>query len=749
MNQDLIIHGAKTNNLKDVTVTIPKNKFVVFTGVSGSGKSSLVFDTIYTEAQRQLIETFSAFARKRMPKLSRPPVDEIEHLATAIMIDQKRLGKSSRSTVGTVNDILSYMRMLFSRCGEPEHLPQAMFSFNLPDGMCPECLGKGQVHRVIVERFVDYSKSLNEGAILHPYYKVGSWMWKELIGSKLFDADKSLQDWPQSELDILLYAEEFPLKEVSSDNFKKTFEGLIRKVERNRNLKDEEDSENNKQSIEQFFEDGVCPACHGARLNERSRNIRVAGKTIVELSSMELDELDQFLANIDDPLATKIVAKIRRILGHLIDIGVSYLSLDRPVATLSGGESQRVKMAKQLDCDLTGLLYILDEPSTGLHPRDDKQLIELLYGLRDRGNSVYVVEHNPDIIEAADWVIDIGPKAGKFGGTVVFNGPTAELKNTDTATAKYLTTFQNPPQRTYQRRSASDYFFIENATVHNLKNVSVKIPKGIFTCVTGVAGSGKSSLIHDVFLKEHPEAVVVDQSAPTKSSRAIPVTYIGAFDLMRKELAKRTGEDASLFSFNSKGGCPTCKGAGSVAVTMGFMDDVRMTCETCGGSRYREEVRAIICDGKNITDILAMNPSEAFDFFESKEIRKKLQALIEVGLGYMAIGQSFSTLSGGECQRIKIAAELYKKGNIYILDEPTTGLHMADVHNFMDIVDNLVNQGNTVIIIEHNVDVMSRADWIIDMGPEGGNRGGEVLFTGTPEDLIHCEQSYTGKFLKL
>lgn len=750
MENKLVLKGVHTHNLKGFDLEVPKNKLVVFTGVSGSGKSSLVFDTIYTEAQRQLIETFGSFARKRLPKLSRPPVDEIKNLSTAIIIDQKRLGRNLRSTVGTATEILPYMRVLFSKCGEPSIGHAFRFSFNNPEGMCPECRGLGKKITIDVDMFMDRKKSLNEGAINYPEYKVGSWFWRELVGCGLFDADLPLEGYTKTELNDLLHAENIPIdKRHGLGLYSKTFEGVIRRLERLNNAKGEDETSEDKKSVyEQFFVYANCPACGGARINDKARSVLINGRNIAELSDLELTELDIYLSSVDIPLAKPLVAKMRSIMSHLIDIGVGYLSLNRPVATLSGGESQRVKMARQLDCDLTGLMYILDEPSIGLHPRDNQKLIEILKKLRDRGNSVLVVEHDPEIITAADWIIDIGEKAGVHGGNVIFTGTSDDLKDSDSLTSVFIEDARRNSGEKVKRKAWSQFFEITNATTHNLKNVSVKIPKGVLTCITGVAGSGKSSLIHEVFLKTHPDAIVVDQTAPVKSPRANPATYIGVFDLMRKEIAKATGVDASLFSFNSKGGCPTCNGMGYVTVEMGFMDDMKMVCEECGGKRYKDEVLELRYKGKNMYEILELTVSEARDFFSSKEIAKRLTALCDVGLDYLRIGQAFSTLSGGESQRIKIAGELHKEGNIYVMDEPTTGLHMSDTHKFMGIIRELVSKNNTVIIIEHNLDVIKHADWVIDLGLEGGSRGGEIIFEGTPEGLANCAIGYTGQYLK-
>jgi len=747
VEKGIVIKGARTHNLRNISLTVPKNQVVVFTGVSGSGKSSLVFDTIYTEAQRQLIETFSSFARRRLPKLSRPPVEEITNLSTAIVIDQRRMGHNLRSTVGTATEILTYLRLLFSRCGEPFIGPSFFFSYNHPEGMCPDCQGLGKRITVDAELLLDKEKTLREGAVNHPDYRVGGWNWRELVGSELFPNDTPLRDFPADEIDKLLYAADIPMtKKHGAGIYTKSFEGIARKLERLYISKGEDElPEERRDAYQQYFLYADCETCGGTRLNRRARSVVLHGRTLADLVNLELTEFAGWLAGIHTPVAVPLVRKMQRITGHLIDIGVGYLSLNRPVSTLSGGESQRVKMARQLDCDLVDLMYILDEPSIGLHPKDNAKLIGLLRQLRDKGNSVLVVEHDPEIINSADWVIDVGPHAGVNGGEVLFAGPVDVLRQSGTLTAQYLGRREEPPVR---RKPWKNYFEIKDAGVNNLKNVSVKIPQGVLCCITGVAGSGKSSLIHDVFVRENRQAVVVDQSAPAKSSRSIPATYVGFFDLIRKEIAAATGTDPSLFSFNSKGACPNCKGMGYVSVEMSFLDAVKMQCDVCKGQRYQEEVLAIKYQGKNIFEILEMTIGEAADFFANPEISKRLQVLSEVGLDYLRVGQPLSTLSGGEAQRIKLASELHKKGNIYVLDEPTTGLHMADIDRFLGIIKQLVANDNTVIVIEHNLDVIKHADWIIDLGPEGGSQGGEIIFEGTPEEIIKCEKSYTGAYLR-
>lgn len=745
-NQNIIIRNAHTNNLKNVDVEIPKHKLVVFTGVSGSGKSSLLFDTIYTEAQRQLIETFGTFARARLPKLSRPDVDDILNLSTPIVIDQRRLGNNLRSTVGTVTELSTYIRLLYSRIGQPFlSLPSFAFSFNHPEGLCPHCHGLGKQVKIDLNLFLDKEKSLREGAIQHGHYKSNSYLLKELIGYNLFDADKKLKDYSDEELNKLLYSEPVLLdKSTTKLTYNRTFEGIARKLEHAIiDRADDEPDDDEKNAYNKFFTYQICDACHGSRLNERARSVKINGVSIDELFGMEISDVLEFVRKVDDPMeiSRPIIRKVSFLLEQLVEIGVGYLSLERPVSTLSGGESQRVKMARQLDCDLVDLLYVLDEPSIGLHPRDTEKLMSVLHRLRDKGNSVFVVEHDPDIIRQAEWIVDIGPKAGRLGGNVVYNGLPEGLFDTDSLTAQCL---RKKPSGDSVRKAWKEFYSINHACANNLKDVSVRIPKGILTCITGVAGCGKSSLIHQCFVPAHPEAVVIDQQPIGRTSRGNIGTYIGIFDFIRKEFAAATGHDASLF----RGACPKCNGQGVLSYEMHFLDSVKTRCDECDGKRYKLEVLELKYQGKDIAEVLDMTVNQAEEFFKVAKINRHLELLQEVGLGYLKLGQSLSTLSGGESQRLKIATELRKRGNIYIMDEPTTGLHISDIDNFYHIVKKLVDAENTVIIIEHNLDIIRRADWIIDLGPEGGKRGGEVIFEGTPEDLMKCERSWTGRYLK-
>ncbi|MFH1258138.1 MAG: excinuclease ABC subunit UvrA [Candidatus Micrarchaeota archaeon] len=745
--ENIIIRGARTHNLKNISLEIPRNRVVVFTGISGSGKSSLVFDTVYTEAQRQLIETFSSFARSRMPKLSKPDVDEIRNISTAIVIDQKRMGVTLRSTVGTATELYTYLRLLFSRCGDTFIGPSFAFGFNHPMGMCEACKGLGKRIRIDVEGLIDKEKTIREGAVNHPDYRVGGWNWREIVGIELFEVDKKLRDFSEKELNDFLYAKAIPIvKKHGGGTYTKNYEGIVSKLERlHVNKAKEQLSEERKDAYTKYFIYSDCDACGGSRINEKARSVRLNGKTIPELVNMELTELSAFLETVEGDIAKPIVRKMQQILAYLIEIGVGYLSLNRAVVTLSGGESQRVKMARQLDCDLVNMMYVLDEPSIGLHPRDINRLIEMLGKLRDKGNSVFVVEHDPSVILSADYVVDIGPRAGSLGGEVVFAGTVEGLLKSGGLTGKFLNARSNGHMK---RKEWREFIEIRNATLHNLKNVSTKIPKGVLTCITGVAGSGKSSLINDTFLKENPDSIVIDQSPVGKNSRSNPATYIGVFDLIRKEFAKSTGKPPALFSFNSEGACPKCNGLGTISYEMSFLDDVRVVCDECSGKRYTDEVLELQYKGKNIHDVLCMTILEARDFFEDPEIRRKLGVYCDVGLDYLEIGQPLSTLSGGEAQRIKLASELHKKGRIYVMDEPTTGLHPADIEKLLHIIKSLVQNNNTVVVIEHNLDVIKHADWIIDLGPEGGRKGGEILFEGTPEQIFDCKGSYTGEYLK-
>lgn len=738
---DIQIIGAREHNLKDISVSIPKKKIVVFTGVSGSGKSSLVFDTLYSEAQRQLIETFSSFARRRLPKISRPDVDEIRNLTSTIIIDQKKMGNNPRSTVGTSTELYTYLRLLFSRCGEPATYDSRFFGFNNPYGMCPRCKGLGREVEVNLDAIIDWDKSLNEGALRYSHFKKTGWFFRTIRSSELFDMDLPLRDWGKERLDLLLYSDKLNIK-TSRLIHDFNFYGIVPLLDRR--VMNHDETPGYLESDESIFTYRPCSECGGSRLNERARRVSLYGKTIPELVDLELTDLLEYLNTVSGPVSDPIVNRMKPIAQNLIDIGVGYLSLNRGVGTLSGGESQRVKMARQLGCDLTDLTYIFDEPSVGLHQRDIAKLVDMLKKLRESGNNILVVEHDQSVMKNSDYIIDLGPSAGMMGGNVEFQGSYEELEKSDTITGKML---RSRIDSSNKRRVSSKYLEIKNASIHNLKNIDVKIPKDIFVCVTGVAGSGKSSLILDVFAKDHPDAIVIDQASIGRSSRSNPATYTGVFNYVRKIFADATGEPERIFSFNSEGACPKCKGTGNLKVDMFFLESVTITCDECEGRSYKSDVLEYRYKEKNINQVLDMTVTEALHFFEDEKITRRLQILSDVGLGYLKLGQSISSLSGGEAQRIKLAKELHKRGNTYILDEPTTGLHMADVEMLINVVNRLVDQGNTVIVIEHNMDVVKKADWIIDLGPEGGSKGGEIVAEGTPEMVMNEDSSYTGQYL--
>jgi excinuclease UvrABC ATPase subunit len=747
MPQEYIeLRGARENNLKNISLRIPKRKITIFTGVSGSGKSSIVFDTIAAESQRLLNENFSMFVQNFLPKYSQPEADSIENLSMSIVVDQKRMGGGSHSTVGTITDINTILRMLFSRLGQPHVGPTNFFGFNDPQGMCLNCNGLGRKLEVNLDKFLDKSKSLNEGAILFPEYAVESWGWSNLINTGLFDPDKQISQYTQKELNDLLYSEPIKVKtKIGAKDFNMTYEGIINRFV-NKYIKQDlkTKSERTQKSVEPFMTMGPCSECNGTRLNQTILNCRINGYNIANLTGMEIPELIEVVKTIKIPAAEPLVKALLERLQNLADIGLEYLSLSRETDTLSGGESQRVKIVKHLGSSLSDVIYIFDEPSIGLHPRDVHRMNELLQKLRDKGNTVIVVEHDPDVIKVADHIVDVGPLAGPHGGEIVFEGSYADLLKAGTLTGRHMQ--QSIPIKD-AFRTPTGKLPIKNAQVNNLQNVSVDIPTGVLTVVTGVAGSGKSSLINQVFLQQHPDAIVIDQSAVGVNSRSNPATYTGILDDVRKAFAAANNVQASLFSFNSKGACENCQGLGVVYTELSFFDSVKSPCEVCGGKRFKDEVLAYKLNGKSISDVLAMNVEQALDYFELKEVVKKLQVMSDVGLHYLGLGQPLSTLSGGECQRIKLASELHKKGSIYIMDEPTTGLHMSDIDHLMQVINRLVDTGNTVVVIEHNLHVIKNADWIIDLGPEGGSQGGRVVFEGTPRDLLKAKGSLTSAYL--
>ncbi|MDT0449217.1 excinuclease ABC subunit UvrA [Streptomyces hesseae] len=749
----IVITRAREHNLKDVCLTIPKGVITVFTGVSGSGKSSVVFDTVAVESQRQLNETFPTFVRNRLPKYEKPEADGIRHLSPAIVVDQRPLGGGSRSTVGTVTDIASLIRLLFSRAGEPSAGMSTAYSFNDPSGACPACQGLGRTVQLDLECFFDRSKSLNDGALLFPLFNVGGVQWTLFTRSGLFDNDKPLRSYTKREWRTLLHGGadgEVKIElatRMGTQNV--TYEGIVDRFNRlylNRDLSTL--SKRTRDAVERFTTDAPCPACHGARLNQAALATRINGLGIADHMAMEVTDLIGVLEKIDHPLGTPIAQAAVEGLRRIDDIGLGYLHLGRETGSLSGGEGQRLKIVRNLGSSLTGMTYIFDEPSTGLHPRDVHRVGRLLTQLRDQGNTLLIVEHDRDVIALADHVVDMGPGAGVHGGRVVFEGSVAGLRGSGTLTGRHLG--RTLPLKT-EVRTPTGHVAVTGASLHNLRDVSVDVPTGVLTAVTGVAGSGKSTLMSEVFTAQHPEAVFVDQGAIGANSRSTPATWLGIMDTVRKLFADANGVPAGLFSFNSTGACPACGGKGSLTADMAFADPVTTVCETCAGSRYSAEALSYRLRGRTVTDVLALTAEEACAFFTGRGergVRSALGTLVEVGLGYLTLGQPLSTLSGGERQRLKLAGHLGGRGGLYVLDEPTTGLHMADVEILQRLLDRLVDDGNTVIVIEHNLDIVKQADWVIDMGPEGGRHGGQVLFTGTPARLLKHRTSHTARALR-
>jgi excinuclease UvrABC ATPase subunit len=770
-SHDLIrVQGARENNLKDVSVEIPKRRLTVFTGVSGSGKSSLVFDTIAAESQRLINETYSAFVQGLMPTLDRPEVDVLEGLTTAIIVDQERMGANARSTVGTATDANAMLRILYSRIGDPHIGPATAFSFNVPTrkasgvmtsdtgerkvarnvvylgGMCPRCEGMGSVTDIDVSQLYDESKSLNEGAITVPGYKAGGWSVRFFSESGFLDPDKPIRKYTKKELDDFLYREPTKVK-VSGANL--TYEGLVPRIQNSFLSKDREAMQPHiRDFVDRVVTFTTCPDCGGTRLNEAARSSKIAGLSIADVCSMEISDLAEWIRGLDQPSVAPLLAKLRHTLDSFVEIGLGYLSLDRPSGTLSGGEAQRTKMIRHLGSSLTDATYVFDEPTIGLHPHDIQRMNDLLLQLRDNGNTVLVVEHEPETIAIADHVVDLGPGAGTAGGTICFEGTVDELPSSGTLTGHHL-----DDQATLKEtvRTPTGKLEIRGATTNNLQDVDVDIPLGVLCVVTGVAGSGKSSLLHGS-LPTDADVVAIDQGAIRGSRRSNPATYAGLAEPIRKAFAKANGVKPALFSANSDGACPSCKGNGVIYTELGFMDTVAQTCEECGGRRFQASVLEYTFGGRNIAEVLEMPVDEAEEFFSDGEARvpaahKILERLAAVGLGYLSLGQPLTTLSGGERQRLRLATHMASEGGVYVLDEPTTGLHLADVSQLLDLLDRLVDSGKSVIVIEHHQGVMAHADWIIDLGPGAGHDGGRIVFEGTPDDLVAARSTLTGEHL--
>lgn len=737
------IRGARENNLKNVSLDIPKRKITVFTGVSGSGKSSLVFGTIAAESQRLINETYPAFVQQFMPHYGQPDADELENISAAIIVDQQRLGGNSRSTVATVTDAAQMLRVIFSRAAEPKLGAPGLYSYNDPRGMCPDCEGIGQVAAMDMSAVIDESKSLNEGALLPKDFARDSWWWEIYANSGLFDLDKPISKYTAEERQNLLHLDDG--RKIKVGKIGLTYEGIVAKLKKGLGSKDPENLQPHvRAEYDKIFTRATCPACKGARLNAAALSSKVNGKSIAECSAMQVSDLAPFVRSIDALSIKPMIEALAARLENLVTIGLGYLSLDRESSTLSGGESQRVKMVRHLGSSLTDITYVFDEPSVGLHPHDVGPLAGLMQQLRDKGNTVLIVEHKPDMIAIADHVVDMGPFAGSKGGEIVYEGSYEGLLTSGTLTGNHMKKHQ--PIKTEGRKPDGE-LKIAHAKTNNLRDVSVSIPKGVLTVVTGVAGAGKSSLIQGSLPAAYPDTVIIDQNLNRGSSRSNTATYTGILDTVRKAFAKANGVDAALFSANSKGACPDCKGLGVTYTDLAHMDPVASVCETCEGKRFTEEVLQHKLRGKAISDVYEMSVTEAADYFTEPAIAKIIRGLDDVGLGYLTLGQPLSTLSGGERQRLKLAAELGKSGNIYVLDEPTTGLHMNDVDTLIGLFDRLVDAGSTVIVIEHNLDVISRADWVIDLGPGAGHEGGNVVFEGTPTGLKGAKGSLTGAAL--
>ncbi|MBJ3786079.1 excinuclease ABC subunit UvrA [Devosia sp. MSA67] len=740
----IVIRGARENNLKNVSLDIPKRRITVFTGVSGSGKSSLVFGTIAAESQRLINETYPAFVQQFMPSYGQPDADQLENISAAIIVDQQRLGGNSRSTVATVTDAAQMLRVLFSRLAEPKLGPPGLYSYNDPRGKCPDCEGIGQVAAMDMSAVVDESKSLNEGALLPKDFARESWWWEIFANSGLFDMDKPVKDYTEEERHNLFHLNDG--RKIKVGKIGLTYEGVVSRLKSGLGSKDPESLQPHVlREYEKIFTRAVCPACHGTRLNAAARGSLVNGKSIAELSAMQVSDLAVFIRALQAPQVGPMLEALALRLENLVTIGLGYLSLDRESSTLSGGESQRVKMVRHLGSSLTDITYVFDEPSVGLHPHDVGSLATLMTQLRDKGNTVLIVEHKPDMIAIADHVVDMGPLAGSRGGEVVYEGDFQGLLSSGTLTGKHM--MKHQAIKTHVRQPAGEPLRIEHGTINNLQDVSVDIPRGVLTVVSGVAGSGKSSLIQGCLPKAYPETIIIDQNLARGSRRSNTATYTGILDGVRKAFAKENGVEAALFSANSKGACPDCNGLGVIYTDLAHLDPMVTTCETCEGKRFLPEVLEHKLRGKSISDVYEMSIEEAATYFTEAPLKKIVQGLVDVGLGYLTLGQPLSTLSGGERQRLKLAAELGRQGNIYVLDEPTTGLHMNDVDTLIGLFDRLVDAGSTVIVIEHNLDVISRADWVIDMGPGAGHDGGTVQFEGVPGELVKAKGSLTGQYL--
>lgn len=742
------IKDASQNNLKHIDVNIPKHLITVFTGRSGSGKSSLVFNTIAAESERLLNESYSSYIQFHLNQQPKPKVGEIKNLPVAMTISQKRFNGNSRSTVGTASDIYAAVRLLWSRIGEPFVGYSDVFSFNSPNGMCETCEGLGYIEDINLDELLDWDKSLNEGAIDFPSFGPDKERGKAYRDSGLFDNDKKLKDYTKEELDLFLYQEPMKLKNPPKEWRKSAkYVGLIPRFSRIFLGDKEFNKKRYAKHLKNVVTNKVCPTCHGQRLNQKVLSCKINGKNISEFTQMTIKENIEFLDQLENPTAQYIIEPLRAQLEALDYIGLSYLTLNRVTTTLSGGEAQRLKLIRHLNSPLSDLVYIIDEPSVGLHPEDISKINEILQSLKDKGNTVLIVEHDPDVVKDGDHIIDMGPGSGKHGGEITFQGTYQELLKSDTSTGKALRQKHHLKNKV---RQPDGFYHIGPVTQNNLKEVSASIPKEVLTVITGVAGSGKSTLVKAGF-EDEDNVIIMDQKAIQGSSRSNLLTYLGVFDSVRSFFSKQTGLSKAMFSYNSKGACPNCGGKGFIKTEIAFMGDFSQTCEVCHGKRYRPEVLEATVDGYSIADILDLTVDEGLEFFDQQsDVKAKLESLSKTGLTYMTLGQPLSTLSGGEMQRVKLAQHLDEqvKDSVFIFDEPTTGLHEADIPVLMKCFDDLIAQNNTVILIEHNLSIMCEADWIVDVGPGPGLDGGKVLFSGTPKDFIEQEETLTSKHLK-
>lgn len=744
--KNIIIKGAKTHNLKNIDIEFFRNKINVLVGVSGSGKSTIAYDIVAAEGQRQFLESISTFAARLFKKTGKADIDSIKNLSPTIAIDQKRLRGNPRSTIGTSTEIYTYLRLLFSRFGSEKNLSAGHFSFNSPKGACPKCKGLGTEYTINPSSIIDFEKSLNEGACQINIFKPDSRYFNIIKSSGKLDLDKPIKDYSEKELSFLLYSPKVVLSN-KDQGFIQSFshKGIItRLIERAMDLRGV--SEKKEKNEKKYLVEKSCESCKGGRLNKKTLNSKINDKNIGEFSNMQLDILIGEINKIKNAEAKELIEKIIEKTKHLIDIDLGYLSLNRGLNTLSGGESKRLKLARELGSDLIEMIYILDEPTAGLHPKDRNNLVKILHKLKDFDNTVIVVEHDDLVMEEADHIIEIGPGAGREGGQITFQGSFKELKYASSITGKY---FDQQSKFKQDIRVPKDFLTIKNATTHNLKNINVKIPLKVFCSISGVSGSGKSSLIIEEFFKQfsNEKIVLIDQSPLTGTTRGNIATYTGIFNEIRNIFAKENNISSGLFSSNSKGACPDCKGLGFIKIDMHFLGDVKTICETCQGKKYQKEVLRHTYKDKNINDVLKMTVNEAIKFFEQESIQKKLKMLKDVGLGYLTLGQTHDTFSGGEAQRLKLASKLHKKGEVFVLDEPTSGLHFADIEKLLSLLNKIIANGNSVIVIEHNLDVIKQSDWIIDMGPFGGEKGGNIVAEGIPIEISKNKNSATGKYL--